>query len=105
MNRGAEKFDTQAYLRVLKETEAFKEQCVPLFPPAENSAEAWAQRHSRAGHNPRPAPTKDNPDMWECDCGSIRCTLTGEQIRQKFGHLAAARRARAGTAHRDNEQR
>ena len=44
------------------------------------------------GHNPDPAPTRENPERWECDCPETSGTavwriLTPEQIRQKFAHL------------------
>jgi hypothetical protein len=49
--------------------------------------EAWAERHRRVGHNPHPAPTKENPERWDCECGHLWRILTAEQVRQKFAHL------------------
>jgi hypothetical protein len=48
---------------------------------------AWAERHRMMGHHPHPAPTKENPERWDCECGYIWRILTIEQIRQKFAHL------------------
>ena len=52
----------------------------------------WAERHRRAGHHPHPAPTTENPERWDCDCGGLWRILTVEQIRQKFAHLKRAMR-------------
>jgi hypothetical protein len=57
--------------------------------------EEWVEHHRREGHHPRPAPTRENPERWDCDCRTIWRILTPEQIRLKFAHLgriAAARR-------------
>ena len=62
--------------------------------PNPNSVEIWAERHRLEGHHPHPAPTPENPERWECDCGGVNRILTGEQIRMKFRHLGAAAEAR-----------
>lgn len=49
--------------------------------------EEWVDRHSLEGHHPHPVPTHDNPEKWECDCGTIWRILTIEQMRQKYAHL------------------
>jgi hypothetical protein len=60
--------------------------CVPWGE--DHSVEAWAERHRRVGHNPRPAPTRENPERWDCDdCNHIWRILTPEHVRQKFVHL------------------
>ena len=48
--------------------------------------EEWAERHRRAGHHPQFAPTSENPDRWDCNCGGLWRILTLEQVRQKFAH-------------------
>ena len=53
--------------------------------------EGWVERHRLEGHNPRPAPTPDNPEKWACDCGTVWRILTMEQTRQKFAHLRKCR--------------
>ena len=64
----------------------------PPFNP-NSTAEAWAQRHRDEGHHPYPAPTKENPERWECKCDpdakwtAVWRILTVEQIGQKFAHL------------------
>jgi hypothetical protein len=60
----------------------------------DDGAEAWAERHRLEGHHPHPAPTPENPDRWDCDCGGVCRTLTVKQIGQKFAHLAKAAEAR-----------
>ena len=60
--------------------------------PSKYSVEVWAERHRDMGHHPHPAPTKENPEQWECECPGITGVavwriLTVEQIRQKFAHL------------------
>ncbi len=52
----------------------------------------WIARHRGRGHNPYPAPTKENPDRWECECEPGGWTAvwrihTPAQIHQKFAHL------------------
>lgn len=47
----------------------------------------WAERHRAEGHHPHPAPTAENPERWDCDCGGVWRILTERQIRQKFAHL------------------
>jgi hypothetical protein len=46
--------------------------------------EQWAQRHRDAGHYPYAAPTTENPERWDCECGGLWRVLTLEQIRRKF---------------------
>ncbi len=53
--------------------------------------EEWAERHRRAGHHLQPAPTNENPERWDCECGGLWRILTPEQIRQKFAHLKRER--------------
>jgi hypothetical protein len=53
--------------------------------------EGWVERHRLEGHYPHPAPTHDNPEKWECDCGTVWRILTIEQTRQKFAHLSKRR--------------
>jgi hypothetical protein len=60
----------------------------------DHSVEVWAERHRLEGHHPHPAPTLENPERWDCDCGGICRILTLEQHRQKFAHLAKAAEAR-----------
>ena len=36
------------------------------------------------------APTPENPERWDCDCGGLWRILTLEQIRQKFAHSKRA---------------
>ena len=52
----------------------------------------WVERHRHDGHHPHAAPTKENPERWDCDCGTIWRILTMEQLRQKFAHLKHNRR-------------
>lgn len=71
---------------------------IPPTPYLVHGVEAWAQRHRDEGHHPYPAPTKKNPEQWECDCPdtpliAVWRILTPEQIRQKFAHLGRARQA------------
>jgi hypothetical protein len=49
--------------------------------------EEWVERHRIEGHYPHAAPTKENPERWDCECGYIWRILTVEQLRQKFAHL------------------
>ena len=60
----------------------------------DHQTEVWAERHRQMGHDPHPAPTPDNPERWDCDCGGVCRTLTREQTRQKFAHLGKAAEAR-----------
>jgi hypothetical protein len=46
--------------------------------------EEWAAHHRGQGHHPHPAPTQENPERWDCECGYIWRILTIEQIRQKL---------------------
>jgi hypothetical protein len=59
-------------------------------PPNPYSVEAWAERHRRDGHHPRPAPTTENPERWDCECGYIWCILTEKQTRQKWYTMMGA---------------
>ncbi len=52
--------------------------------------EEWVEGHLSAGHHPNPAPTQENPERWDCDCGNIWRILTPAQIERKFAHLNAA---------------
>ena len=61
----------------------------------DHGVEVWAERHRLEGHHPHPAPTDENPERWDCDCGGVNRILTGEQIRVKFAHLSAAAKARS----------
>ena len=54
----------------------------------------WAEQHRAQGHNPHPAPTEENPERWDCDCGAVWRTLTREQLARKYAHLGTAARAR-----------
>ena len=36
------------------------------------------------GHHPHPAPTAENPERWDCDCGGLWRILTLEQIEKKW---------------------
>jgi hypothetical protein len=47
----------------------------------------WVERHRHEGHHPHAAPTKENPERWDCECGYIWRIVTLEQLRQKFAHL------------------
>jgi hypothetical protein len=49
--------------------------------------EGWVERHQLEGHYPHPAPTEENPERWDCECGSIWRILTDDQLRMKFAHL------------------
>jgi hypothetical protein len=51
------------------------------------NVQAWAHDHRRQGHHPHPAATVENPERWDCDCGSLWLILTLEQIEKKFAHL------------------
>jgi hypothetical protein len=57
--------------------------------------EEWVERHRVEGHHPHPAPTQENPERWDRECGYIWRILTVEQMRMKFAHLRK-RRTRAG---------
>jgi hypothetical protein len=69
--------------------------------------EEWVEHHRLDGHDPQLVPTHDNPEKWECDCGTVWRILTIEQTRQKFAHLRKRRTpateaqvARTAAAHR-----
>jgi transposase len=55
----------------------------------DRGVEVWAERHRLEGHRPHPAPTLENPERWDCDCGGVNRILTLKQIQQKFAHLKA----------------
>ena len=59
----------------------------PVIPLRYVPVEEWVQRHRDAGHHPYAAPTAENPERWDCDCGGLWRILTPEQVRQKFAHL------------------
>ena len=45
------------------------------------------------------APTPENPERWDCDCGGLWRILTLEQVRQKFAHSKhGLRGGRAGSS-------
>src|ERR1700737_2177053 len=52
-----------------------------------HAVEERAAHHRGQGHHPHPAPTKENPERWDCDCGGINRILTVQQIAKKFAHL------------------
>jgi hypothetical protein len=58
-----------------------------------HGVEEWAAHHCGQGHNPHPAPTRENPERWECKCDpdavwtAVWRILTPAQVRQKFAHL------------------
>lgn len=49
----------------------------------------WVGRHRFQGHDPHPAPTRENPERWDCDCGQVRRSYAGEQTRRRYAHLRA----------------
>ena len=57
------------------------------WQPVSDLAAGWVAQHRDQGHHPHPAPTKENPEMWVCDCGYIWRILTLRQISAKFAHL------------------
>lgn len=67
-------------------------------PTNPNGVEAWVQRHRDEGHHPHPAPTTENPERWDCECGHIWRILTEKQTRRKWytmmgaAHLLRTRR-------------
>ncbi|SPM32354.1 Mycobacterium rhizamassiliense ORFan [Mycobacterium rhizamassiliense] len=64
-------------------------------PPStmEQMREQWIAHHREQGHEPDAAPTRENPERWECKCDpdavwtAVWRILTPEQIRMKFAHL------------------
>ena len=60
--------------------------------------ERWIAAHQAMGHHPHPAPTKENPEQWECKCDpdavwtAVWRILTREQIKAKYTHLARQER-------------
>jgi hypothetical protein len=64
----------------------------PVSPLRYVPVEEWVQRHRDARHHPYAAPTKENPERWDCECGHIWRILTLEQITRKFAHLKHAAR-------------
>ena len=67
---------------------------IPPTPYLVYGVEAWAQRHRDEGHHPHPAPTRENPERWDCECGYLWRILTPDQIRQKWACMFGAARAR-----------
>ncbi len=61
----------------------------------------WAQRYRDAGHHPDAAPTKENPERWDCECGGLWRILTIEQIGRKFAHLKSANKRTEEQQRRD----
>jgi hypothetical protein len=70
----------------------------PVIPLRFVPVEEWAEKQRRAGHHPEPAPTTENPERWDCDCGGLWRILTEKQTRQKWytmmgaAHLLPTRR-------------
>jgi hypothetical protein len=66
----------------------------------EHGIEAWIEGHRQKGHHPYPAPTKENPEKWECKCDpdapwvSVWRILTAEQSRHKWACMFGAAKAR-----------
>ena len=66
-------------------------------PTMEQKREQWIVHHRQQGHEPYAAPSKENPERWECKCDpdagwtAIWRILTIRQIQQKFAHLARPR--------------
>jgi hypothetical protein len=66
-----------------------------------HGVEEWAAHHRGQGHNPHPAPTRENPERWECKCDpdavwtAVWRILTPAQVRQKFAHLWSTARTGA----------
>ncbi len=65
----------------------------------EHGIEAWIEGHLLKGHHPYPAPTKENPEQWECKCYPDRADvvsvwriLTAEQSRHKWACMFGAAR-------------
>ena len=57
------------------------------------SRDDWITEHRHQGHHPYPAPTRENPECWECKCDqdavwtAVWRRLTPTQIAAKFAHL------------------
>uniref|UniRef100_A0A0F5N2Q3 Uncharacterized protein n=1 Tax=Mycolicibacter arupensis TaxID=342002 RepID=A0A0F5N2Q3_9MYCO len=51
----------------------------------------WIGRHRFRGHNPHPAPTRDSPERWDCDCGEVWPGHTSGQTSRRYAHLRAQR--------------
>ena len=77
----------------------------PVIPLRYVPVEEWVQRHRDAGHHPYAAPTAENPERWDCDCGGIWRILTQEQIRQKFAHLGAIAKKKRREAAEEEQRR
>ena len=58
----------------------------------EAARQGWIEKHREMGHHPYPAPTTENPERWDCECGYIWRILTEKQTRQKFAHLKNQKR-------------
>jgi len=64
------------------------------------SAERWIEEHRARGHHPYPAPTKANPEQWECKCDpdanwrAVWRILTLEQTQYKFSAMFGRQKRR-----------
>ena len=63
------------------DTALLREVALNAAPDHGPQLETWAERHRMMGHQPHSAPTKENPERWDCDCGYIWRILAVEQIR------------------------
>lgn len=65
------------------------------------------ERHRRKGHHPYPAPTKENPERWECKCDpdakwtAVWRILTAEQIGQRFSRGLTAKNTKRSSGTTD----
>ncbi|MEB3021472.1 hypothetical protein [[Mycobacterium] crassicus] len=50
---------------------------------------SWIGRHRFRGHDPHPAPTAEDPERWDCDCGEVRHGHARGQISRRYAHLRA----------------
>ena len=42
---------------------------LPAYSPSMTPTPTrWIAAHREMGHHPHPAPTKENPEQWECKC-------------------------------------
>jgi hypothetical protein len=60
--------------------------------PEKDLRQQWIDRHRDVGHEPYAAPSRENPERWECDCPetsgiAVWRILTAEQLRQRYSHL------------------
>jgi hypothetical protein len=71
----------------------------------------WIAAHRALGHHPHPAPTKENPEQWECKCDpdavwtAVWRILTPRQVRQKFAHLGAIAKKKTPEAAEEEQRR